>query len=270
MRRFFVTILLLCATKLIYAQFELSPLSARCVAMGGASVALHDFSGGNVNPASYGWSARWSVSIDYRQLLALKGMSYKSVSMGLPTGKIGSAALIYTHFGDRTYSEQSVSVQYGIRVGRHVSVGAGVYYLHSGTDDGHYETFNSATGSVGVQYCPNEKLSFGATVYNPFFVRRDAVYRIPVQLNVGAAYRPLKSFLVTVEFEKNVYDPMRVRLGAEYRFFERLLLQAGFATSPIVYSIGVGYCYSHLSANICVALHQHTGVTPGVTLCYSF
>ena len=121
-----------------------------------------------------------------------------------------------------------------------------------------------------MQYFPNEKLSFGAAIYNPFFVRRDGSYRIPVQLNIGAAYRPLQPLLLSIELEKNIYDPLRVRLGAEYRLFNRLLLQAGFATSPIIYSIGVGYSHSHISANICVAIHQHTGVTPGVTIGYSF
>lgn len=217
-----------------------------------------------------GWNERYGVGIDFRQLLALKGMSYMSVALAIPTGKIGSAAIYYTHFGDRSYNEQSLSVHYGIKAGKHVSVGAGIYYLHSGTSDGHYDSFNSATGSIGVLYRPNEKIAFGAAVYNPFFVRRDGSFRIPVQLNIGATYRPLKQFLLTLELEKNIYDPLRVRLGAEYRLFERLLLQAGFATSPIVYSIGVGYSHSHISANICVAIHQHTGVTPGVTVCYLF
>lgn len=270
MRSFFVAILLFWAADCAFAQFEPSSTSSRCQAMGGASVALHDFSGANVNPASLGWIGRWNVSIDYRQFLSMKGMAYKGISVGMPTAKVGSAALFYTHFGDRAYNEQSLSAQYGIKVSKHVSVGVGVYYLHSGTNDGHYEAFNSATGSVGVLYRPNEKLSFGASVFNPFFVRRDATFRIPVQLNIGAVYRPLSSFLLTMEFEKNVYDPLRVRFGAEYCLFDRLLLQAGLATSPMVYSIGVGYTHSHISANICVSVHQHAGITPGVTVGYSF
>jgi len=270
MRKFILFLFPLCIANCVLAQFEPLSHSARCQAMGGASVAVLDFAGCNVNPATLGWRNSWNVAIDYRQMFVLKGMSYKSVAVSVPTGRIGSVGLYYTHFGDRAYNEQSASAHYGIKVSKHVSVGVGIYYLHSGTDDGHYERFNSATGSVGVRYSPNERLAFGAAVYNPFFVRRDGVCRIPVQLNIGAVYCPLKPFLLTLEFEKNLYDPLRVRMGAEYCLFDRLLLQVGFATSPIIYSIGVGYSYSHISANICVAVHQYSGVTPGLTIGYSF
>ena len=252
------------------AQFEPFALSARCRALGGASVAMMDFSGCNVNPATLGWLHGWNVAIDYSQLLALKGMAYKSVAASIPTAKIGAAALWYTHFGDRSYNEQTVAAQYGIKVAKQVTVGVGIYYLHSGTNDGHYENFNSATGSVGVQYRPTEKLTFGASVFNPFFVRRDGTYKIPVQLNAGCAYQPLKPLLLTVELEKNVYDPLRVRLGAEYCLVDRLLFQAGFATSPMVYSIGVGYRHKHIAANLCVAVHSRAGLSPGATIVYSF
>ena len=268
--RLAIIVLAICCAGAARAQFEPQPLSARCQAMGGASVAVRDFSGCNVNPATLGWLRRWSVAIDYRQLMVLKGMGYKSIAVGIPTGSIGAAAAYYTHFGDLTYNEQTASAHYGIRVGKGVSVGVGIYYLHSGTNDGHYEPFNSATGSVGVQYAPNEKLCFGASVFNPFFVRRDGVQRIPVQMNIGASYKPVTPLLMTVELEKNIYDPLRVRLGVEYCIIDRILIQAGFATSPMVYSVGVGYRHSHLRANICVAVHQRVGVTPGVTLGYTF
>lgn len=233
-------------------------------------MALPDFAGSNVNPAILGWVHKYSVAIDYRQLLALKGMSYKSVSAAVPTATVGAAALHYTHFGDRAYNEQSLSIHYGLMLGKRVSIGAAVYYLHSGTDDGHYDGFNSATGSIGLQYRPTERLLFGAAVYNPFFVKRDVSFRVPVQMNVGAAYFALKNFLIVLELEKNIYDPLRLRLGAEYRLVERLKLQAGFATSPILYSIGVGYSHSGLDANVSVSVHQHAGITPGVTIGYSF
>lgn len=268
--RLAIGVLAVCCTFDARAQFELQPLSARCQAMGGASVAVRDFSGCNVNPATLGWLRRWSVAIDYRQLMLLKGMGYKSIAVGIPTGNVGAAAVYYTHFGDLTYNEQTASAHYGIRVGKGVSVGVGIYYLHSGTNDGHYEAYNSATGSIGVQYAPNEKLCFGASVFNPFFVRRDGVQRIPVQMNFGAAYKPVGSLLITAELEKNIYDPLRVRLGVEYCIIDRILVQAGVATSPMVYSIGVGYRHRHIRANLCVAVHQRMGVTPGVTLGYSF
>ena len=261
---------MVCIVGVAAAQFEPKPLSARCQAMGGASVAVRDFSGSNVNPAMLGWLRRWNVSIDYRQLMVLKGMGYKSVALAAPTGNIGAAAVYYTHFGDLAYNEQSASLHYGIRVAKGVSVGVGVYYLHSGTNDGHYEPFNSATGSVGVQYSPNEKLCFGLSAFNLFFVRRDGVHRIPVQMNFGAAYKPLESLLITTELEKNIYDPLRVRLGVEYCIIDRIPVQAGVATSPMVYSIGVGYRHRHIRANLCVAVQQRVGVTPGVTLGYSF
>lgn len=268
--RLAIGVLAVCCTFDARAQFEQQTLSARCQAMGGASVAVRDFSGCNVNPATLGWLQRWSVAIDYRQLMLLKGMGYKSVALAVPTRDIGAAAVYYTHFGDLTYNEQTASAHYGIRVGKGVSVGVGIYYLHSGTNDGHYEAYNSATGSVGVQYAPNEKLCFGASVFNPFFVRRDGVHRIPVQMNFGAAYKPVGSLLITAELEKNIYDPLRVRLGVEYCIIDRILVQAGVATSPMVYSIGVGYRHRHIRANLCVAVHQRMGVTPGVTLGYSF
>ncbi|MCR4813181.1 MAG: hypothetical protein K5867_11380 [Bacteroidales bacterium] len=268
--RLVIGVLAVCCTFDARAQFEQQTLSARCQAMGGASVAVRDFSGCNVNPATLGWLQRWNVAIDYRQLMLLKGMGYKSIAVGIPTGNVGAAAVYYTHFGDLTYNEQTASAHYGIRVGKGVSVGVGIYYLHSGTNDGHYEAYNSATGSVGVQYAPNEKLCFGASVFNPFFVRRDGVQRIPVQMNFGAAYKPVGSLLITAELEKNIYDPLRVRLGVEYCIIDRILVQAGVATSPMVYSIGVGYRHRHIRANLCVAVHQRMGVTPGVTLGYSF
>lgn len=252
------------------AQFDHIPLSARSQAMSGASVAIDGMDGAYINPAALGWMYRWTISIDYRQLFILKGMAYKSISATAPTGKIGTIAAFYNHFGDLTYNEQSASIHYGIRVAKNISVGVAVFYLHSGTNDGHYESFNSATGSIGIQYNPNNKLTFGAAIFNPFFVKRDAANRVPIVMNVGASYKPLKSFLVTVDLEKNIYTPLRVHLGAEYCLFDQILLQAGMATSPFTYSIGVGYQHFGITANVCMGVSHIAGITPGVTLGYSF
>ena len=161
-----IFLLTICFSHDAYAQFEPTPLSSRGHAMGGLSAAFADFGGGKVNPSALGWVNNYNIEIDWRQLFAMKGFAYKSIAAGVPTGKVGSAAIYYTHFGDKAYNEQCASLHYGLKVAKGVSVGAAIYFMHCGTNDGHYDSFNSATGSVGVQYKPVEKLIFGVSIFN--------------------------------------------------------------------------------------------------------
>jgi hypothetical protein len=72
-----------------------------------------------------------------------------------------------------------------------------------------------------------------------------------------------KKLLLLCEAEKNVDFPLRFKAGIEYQPIADFYFRGGFATEPIEYSFGVGYCYKkNYKLDIGSAYHQILGWSP--------
>lgn len=234
--------------------------------MGGACVAFGDAT--CANPALLVLN-RPTIVLSYEQHLALAGLSNKSIDICYPTSKAGTFGASYSHFGDLAYSEQMATLAYGIQVCQGLSIGASLHYLHCGSNEPRFNSFNSATATIGLQYTSKKRWAVGLAVFNPFVVGINAAWGVPMICRIGVAYSPTAPLWLTAELEQQIYERLRFKAGAEYNIWNRLFVRAGFATTPMQWTIGVGYNQTHWGADVTVAVHQSLGVTPSVTLYYS-
>ena len=88
-------------------------------------------------------------------------------------------------------------------------------------------------------------------------------------MNVGLQYRPGKEVLILAEVEKDVLQPLRIRIGVEYGLLDVLDLRIGVVTSETQLSFGFGYkLKEHWQLDFAAAYHQYLGFTPGIGLVY--
>jgi hypothetical protein len=85
--------------------------------------------------------------------------------------------------------------------------------------------------------------------------------RLPMLLDLGLAFRPLKDLLLTCSLEKEMRFPAMIKGGVEHIIFEILALRAGFANNPQKFSGGVGIRYSSLEFGYAGYSHPFLGWT---------
>lgn len=272
MRRAIFLLLFFCGLQPLRAQFDLPTSSARGLAMGEACVALHDAASAACNVAGASWIDRTFTILSYRQDFFLQSTAHKDLSLIVPTNRTGSLLARYSHYGDLAYNEQYFAAGYAMNANQHISLGITFDYLHTGTSDGHYLPVNLLSGSIGLQIRPSERLTIGAHLFNAAFrhYSSSVSIRMPMRLSAGIAYQPVSALVSTLEVRKNVYRPASLHWGIEYEPVEHWFLRAGIASQPTRYTFGIGYAHQHLQADFAMQAHTLLGLTPQLSLAYSF
>ena len=267
-------------------QFVLGPTGARSAGMGDCGVALYDLHSATLNIAAGARLVQPQIALSYRQDFMLSQLSYKSVSgsytfrrsrrgggnSDLVPNHYGTIVAQYTHYGSSTYDEQQASLGYALAISRMLSLGIELDYLHSGASLAGYGS-NVVTCSLGLQFYPSSRLTVGAAVFNPLFVKANTTLvatHVPVDFRIGVAYRLLQPLLATIEVEKNIYESAALRCGLEYTYNDWLFARVGMATGPMTLSAGVGVMRPHFGIDLALRYHTILGLTPQATLLYRF
>lgn len=262
-------ILLAATTMAVQAQFELPAMGARGAAMGGTSVALDDAASSLCNIATLAHRTGFGAALSYRNDFLMAATSHKWAAAYLSLTPTGTATASYHHYGSSLYSEQRLSAGYAQALGRHLTIGATIDYLFSGVNDNHYDAIHSLTFSAAIGLSLGRTWTLGARVFNPAAVKA-GTDRMPVVMNIGAAWHTTSNLLTTIEVEKSIYKPATLRAGAEYTFFDHFAARAGIATYPVTYCFGVGANYSRYNLDLTVAVHQLIGIMPQIGLSATF
>ena len=253
-----------------YSQFEFPVVGSRGAAMGGVSVGLKDFCSTIDNIAGLSYLNNRYIGIGFAENFMLSELSYKSIQMAAPISGINAMALRYTHFGNIGYSEQRVAMQYAQRLGLYVSLGVELDYLHCGTSDVYYDKYNNVSFAVALQVRPSDDWVIGAYAFNPFGRVVDTDISIASLFKLGASYAVSPLLEAAVEVEKNVYMKHNIRWGLEYKVFDFMFTRIGFSTCPILYTFGVGLVIGDLNIDFSAHVHNSLGVSPNITVNYSF
>ena len=265
-----ITVALLLATPL-FAQFDFPSMGGASSAMGGASVALPDDESALINVAGLAWVDKGLVALAVRQNFLAEGLGYAATGFAMPL-PFGTAALSGVHYGNSDYHEQRATLSYAVPLSDDIALGAAFHYLHSGTSDPYYSPLNRVTFTVAMQYRYSDDLSVGFKAYNPVAVVADGddLLRVPAVFNLGVAYKLTPELLTVVEAEKTLYRLPTLKIGLSYSFYEYYAFRVGVNTQPIIYTFGFGMKREHFGADMAVQIHNILGVTPQLSLHYSF
>ena len=261
---------LLFATPL-FAQFEFLSLGGRGAAMGGTAVALDDASSAMAGIASLSGFERTEIALGVRQNFVAEGMGYAMLGGIFPIG-FGAMSATVLHYGNSDYNEQQTTLAYALPLGRSVSMGVALHYLHSGTSDSYYDPINKLTFTMAVRYCPSNVLAVAFKAYNPaaVFIDRDDSQRIPSIFCLGISYRLMDELLAVSEVEKSLYQQATLRFGLEYTLQEVYFFRVGVNTQPAIYTLGFGLKLKDFTVDIAGQVHSVLGLTPQISIQYKF
>lgn len=249
----------------------LIPTGAREAGMGRCSVALTGFWGIRNNQAGMALIKDFSVGINYESRFGMDQLSTKSLAALYPS-RWGVVGMSMDYFGYSLYHEIRLGLAYARIFGSYLRVGVQLDYFHTAFGN-NYGRSNNLTFELGLQSDLTDALTLGAYVFNPVPKKESAYAPIvfPMVFRLGIAYHFSKNLLITFETEKNSnFHYWLFRGGMEYVFREQFFFRAGLGTQQEIFSIGFGYKLKGLSFDLAATLHEALGVSPQVSLIYSF
>ena len=267
----FVLLMLFTGTCSVSAQDLLSVEGARNAGMGACSVALSGFWNINSNQAGMARVQNFSAGINYEEHFGMSQLSTKSIALIYPSefGVIGASM---DYFGYSLYHETKFGLAYAKIITPHLRAGLKLDFFQTAFGD-HYGGDNIVTFEFGAQYDISKNLTFGADVFNPIpkSGSSEVYFKLPSIYRIGLAYRFSKNLLVTTEVDKNsdllFYE---VRAGVEYVVQNRYFFRVGLGSQLEIFTAGFGYKLKGFSLDFAAVVHQTLGVSPQVSLIYSF
>ncbi len=249
---------------------ELLPAGARFAGMGYTGLTTADLWSIRLNPAGLAGLDKPMAGVFYQSHWLSKDLAQQGLAVAVPLGK-GTFGISGDRFGYSLYNETKVSAAYAMRFGEGLRASVQVNYL--GVRLGEiYGSASAFAAEVGMQARLTDALWIGAHVYNPTRVKIGGPYddRIPTLLRAGFGYTFSKKLLMTLEAEKDIDQPERMRMGMEYHPNDVLYLRTGITTGPAQGHFGAGFRLKRVDIDLAVAVRSQLGTTPIIGLNYRF
>ena len=270
MKQFYLALLLLCCLRL-QASNENRIAGTRAKSMGNSSVALIDIWGAYQNQATLAKLNQRSFGAYYENRFATKELSTKALHFNYPT-KLGTFAVTYSQFGFNLYKESKIGIAYSRALGKHFWAGLQFDQLTKELNS-EYGSQSQYTFEVGLlaEIFPDFHLGFH--IFNPSqtnFTMLDYNDKIPCIARFGFSWKLSEQTIISSEIEKDLDKDMRIKIGMEYKFTERLSLRAGINNHPNTISLGMGFSFKILQTNISFSRHPVLGYSPTADVNISF
>jgi len=256
----------------IYESGEASFLNkfpgTRPSGMGGAFTAVaDDINAVKWNPAGLGGQGGFNFTSFYEKLYNIDDLTYQYLAASYSLKKFGTWGFGYTRFGNSIYRENELNLSAGKEIIRDVYLGASFNYLMLGIDeetrlvlDGRTATLGGSVSAIGLDagilVNLSEKFACGVYLKNvnqPLIgLQREA---LPVFVAVGAAYKPYKELLVSLDLKKAVKDDANFKSGVEYRFSKYLACRMGVETRPARFSAGASARFRFIGIDYAFITH---------------
>lgn len=268
------TLFLLCALLTpiqLLASNENRSAGARSDAMGKASVALIDTWSGFHNQASLALLEKKSFGAYYENRFESKELSTKAFCFNLPS-KLGTFSLNYTQFGFNLYKDSKIGIAYARALGKHFW--AGIQFNQIRKDlNAEYGSQTKYTFELGLlaEIFPDFHLGFH--LFNPTqekFTTWDYDDKIPTIGKLGFSWKLSNGAIISSEILKDLNDDFQLKGGIEYPVSKKFFIRVGAYNHPNSISMGLGFNFSSVKANVAFSRHPVLGYTPSADLSFKF
>jgi hypothetical protein len=244
---------------------------ARSFAMGNASVALYDEWSGFHNQAGLALLKKKSFGAYYENRFSNKELSKKSLHVNI-SGKLGSFAATYTQFGFDLYKESKIGIAYARALGKHFWTGLQFNQFRKELN-AEYGSQSKYTFEIGLLAEVVTNFYLGFHISNPTqekFQTLDYDDHIPTVGRFGFSWKLSNGTIISSEVLKNLDDDLQAKGGIEYPVSKKIFLRAGVHNHPNSISLGMGFNFSYLKANIAFSRHPVLGYTPSADISFQF
>ena len=250
-----------------FAQNGLPPIAgARGAAMGMTGVTFTDINSSFSNQAGLAYLETFTATLNGERRYLLSEIQSFSMGLALPTTS-GTFGLTANYYGFEVYNEQKIGVSYSRKLFDQLAIGAQFDLLNTQIQD--YENKAVVTFEAGFLAELSDELTIGGHVFSPARLKLTEEENLPTILTIGVAYCPSPKVFVTVEAEKDIEFPTRVKAGVEYWLISPLAVRVGVASNPSIVSFGIALEFDNgLSIDIGSYYHQVLGVTPAFGISY--
>ncbi|MCV9386587.1 hypothetical protein [Reichenbachiella ulvae] len=241
-------------------------MGARSAALAGSSLTLSDEWALFNNIGALADHQHLSVFGTYKNLYGISELSSIAAGATLPlwNGTLGLGAY---RFGGDLLNEQRVNLGFSNRFGI-VSLGLNVsYYQLNIENGGRSQNFMIDFGGR-AEITP--QLLFGAHIsnINQAEITEDTGELVPTYMKSGLSYRPITSLMINAEVEKNLDDPMILKLGLEHQLINMLSLRLGFRTEPFISNFGLGFSPHKIKIDYSYSIHKDLGDIHQISFAY--
>jgi len=225
------------------------------------------------NPALLAMRTTSELRIDYYNRYSIRELGTISGGLcflndALPVG------LHIASFGYDAYRESMFRFSAGKQLNANLALGISVQYglLQSEL----FETTSSRLSTdIGIVYrLVDNWLITGSVINFPSIsVKSEEVDNERIaswMAEVGFNWHVINSLFITGGVMRNNETPLGVSIGMEYQPFDDFHLRAGVRSNPFRPSIGIGYSFSQLTADVVMIYHPVLGVSTGVGFSYTF
>jgi len=225
------------------------------------------------NPALLAIRTTSELRIDYYNRYSIKELA--TISGGVSfLNDVLPVGLHVASFGYDAYRESMFRFSAGKLLNANLALGISVQYALLQSEL--FETTASRLSTdIGIAYHVADSWSVTASIINfpSISINSEEIdsERISSWMGeIGINLHVVDNLIITGGVMRDKETPLGVAFGMEYQPFSDFHLRAGLKSKPFRPSIGIGYSFSKITADVVMIYHPILGVSTGLGLSYSF
>jgi len=219
-----------------------------------------------MNPAGISFYTNTVAFISYGNRFMLKDLSEMKAGIIYPN-KVLDTACLYSRLGNDYYNENLLGIIVSKKLFASLSLSVLFNYFFIQTDNPEESRYFST--DISFRWRLRNDLSIGCLL--PGFLKTKSLTRREyfTYLLAGLTYHLNKDFILNTDVEitrKEIY----YKIGVSYKPVENLFFRLGTFGKPFIPTFGIGYSFLSVTCDIALINHNILGITPEVSLSYSF
>jgi hypothetical protein len=225
-------------------------IGARQAAMAYAGVAINDIWAFHNNPGMLGFLEDAGAGVFYENRFFMREFQYQGLVYAQPLNN-GVISFGGQYSGFELFSTARVGLGYALALNEILSMGIQINYLNV-RQPSFYGIKHGISGEFGLGVIVSPKWTVAIAINN---LTRSELSgftneKFETILRIGASYNLSKQVFITGELEKDVYYPIRVKVGLEYHPADPFYIRIGASANSTSFAMGLGYSYKNLRIDV--------------------
>lgn len=249
----------------LYAQNESMDPGAANEGLGGITTTSKGAHAVAANPAGISYISGRQVRVSASVPFGMTSLSSTTAAYLFPFKKGIKAAATVSRFGNKFYSDQSISAAVAHHIG-FIRLGGRLNLTEVRMQE--TRTRFVPVAEFGGIVEALSSLCFGAYVYNFNLGRISKSDYLPVEMKAGMSWTPFSNTLVRLELDQQFGFPAMIRTGLQYTVSEMVFLRSGVSTHPLQTHWGAGLAFKNWTGDYAVVSHPYLGFSHYLSLSY--